>query len=237
MNMKPKLVLTTSIMVTLIVAVVSSTSITSIYAVEAGQPDKLLTAKWWEWVMAIPPADNPLDDDTGANCGVDQKGPIWYLAGTTGGFAERECTIPEGKRILFPIINTFCSELTDADLIKLLLEIPENEPIPPSQLKSGLISCAEFFMDQVDILEVSIDGQDVTNLEESRVQSPLFKIVYPEDNVFGVTANTGIPQKSIADGFWVLLDGLEAGEHTIEFKGGISSFPFETGVLYHITIE
>ena len=119
-------------MATLIVAIVSSTPITSIYAAEAGQPNKLLTAKWWEWVMAIPPEINPLDDDTGENCDVDQQGPVWYLVGTPGdteagdviiGSAERECTIPEGKRILFPIINTFCSELSEADFIKELQEL------------------------------------------------------------------------------------------------------------------
>ncbi len=74
-------------------------------------------------------------------------------------------------------------------------------------------------------------------LQNFRVQSPLFLITYPENNVFGVTNGTGIPQKAIAEGYWVLLDGLKAGEHTIEFTGGVSAFDFETHVTYHITIE
>lgn len=74
-------------------------------------------------------------------------------------------------------------------------------------------------------------------LQNFRVQSPLFLITYPENNVFGVTNGTGIPQKAIAEGYWVLLDGLKAGEHTIEFTGGVSTFDFETHVTYHITIE
>lgn len=74
-------------------------------------------------------------------------------------------------------------------------------------------------------------------LQNFRVQSPLFLITYPENNVFGVTNDTGIPQKAIAEGYWVLLDGLKAGEYTIEFTGEVSAFDFETHVTYHITIE
>ena len=200
-------------------------------------PDGQLTADWWKWVIAIPPEINPLLDETGENCNIDQRGYVWYLAGTTGNLtsAERECTIPEGKQILFPIINTFCSELTDADLITNITGIPQ--PIPPAQIEQGLKACTKFLIDQVDIKEASIDGKKIMNLQNFRVQSPLFLITYPENNVFGVTNDTGIPQKAIAEGYWVLLDGLKAGEHTIEFTGGVSALNFTTHVLYHLTIE
>ena len=200
-------------------------------------PDGLLTADWWKWVIAIPPEINPLLDETGENCDIDQRGYVWYLAGTTGNLSsvERECTIPEGKQILFPIINTFCSELTDAELISNLTGIPP--PIPPAQIEEGLKTCTKAIIDQVDITEASIDGKDVMNLQNFRVQSPLFLITYPPNNVFQVTNDTGIPQKAIAEGYWVLLDGLKAGEHTIEFTGGASALNFTTHVTYYLTIE
>jgi hypothetical protein len=200
-------------------------------------PDGLLTADWWKWIIAIPPEINPLLDETGENCDIDQRGYVWYLAGTTGNLSsvERECTIPEGKQILFPIINTFCSELTDAELISNLTGIPL--PIPPAQIEEGLKTCTKAIIDQVDVTEASIDGQDVMNLEKFRVQSPLFLITYPPNNVFGVTNHTGIPQKAIAEGYWILLDGLKAGEHTIEFTGGASAANFTTHVTYYLTIE
>jgi hypothetical protein len=31
---------------------------------------------------------------------------VWYLASTAGGAVTRSCTIPAGKTILFPIVNT-----------------------------------------------------------------------------------------------------------------------------------
>ena len=62
-------------------------------------------AKWWKWVLAIPASQNPIFDQTGADCGLGQNGGVWYLAGTTGGAVTRTCTIPAGKSIFFPIIN------------------------------------------------------------------------------------------------------------------------------------
>jgi hypothetical protein len=200
--------------------------------VEIFPPDGLLTADWWNWVIAIPSGINPLLDKTGDNCDVNQQGPVWYLVGTPGdtevgnlttGDAERDCVIPEGKKILFPIINTFCSEL--------------NDQISGPQVEEGLRQCAENNINAVDILEASIDGKNITNFEKFRVQSPLFTITIPEDNAFGITNFTDIPQKAISDGYWVEVKGLDPGEHTIEFTGGATAFNFVTHVLYHITIE
>lgn len=52
-----------------------------------------------------------------------------------------------------------------------------------------------------------------------------------EDNPFDIEGNTDIPQRAISDGYWVLVKGLESGEHTIEFKGGVAGL-FETDVTY-----
>ena len=195
-------------------------------------PDGLLTADWWKWIIPIPSEISPLLDETGDNCDVNQQGPVWFLVGTPGdttignlttGDAERDCVIPEGKKILFPIINTFCSEL--------------NDQISGPQLEEGLRQCAEDIINEVDILEASIDGKSITNFEKFRVQSPLFTISIPEDNAFGITNFTNIPQKAISDGYWVEVKGLDPGEHTIEFTGGATAFSFTTHVLYHITIE
>jgi hypothetical protein len=79
-------------------------------------------------------------------------------------------------------------------------------------------------------------------LENFRVQSPFFTTSYPEDNVFGVTEDIDIPQKSFADGYWVLVKGLTPGQHMIEFTGTVppsEDLPdgFKTHVTYHLTIE
>ena len=127
-------------------------------------PDGQLTADWWKWIIAIPSEINPLLDDTGEDCGVNQQGPVWYLVGTPGdtetgnlttGDAERDCVIPEGKKILFPIINVQCLEL--------------NDQIFGPQLEEKLRQCATDIINEVDILEASIDGKNITNFEKFRV--------------------------------------------------------------------
>jgi hypothetical protein len=208
-------------------------------------PSGILTADWWQWILEIPKEINPLLDETGDNCDVNQQGSVWFLVGTPGdtdtggiitGDVERDCIIPEGKKILFPIINTFCSELNDEATIRNLTDIPDG-PIPELQLEEGLRQCAENIINEVDILEASIDGKNITNFEKFRVQSPLFTISIPEDNAFDIINFTNISQKAISDGYWVEVKGLDPGEHTIEFTGGASAFKFTTHVLYHITIE
>src|SRR5262245_33585132 len=64
-------------------------------------------AKWWQWVLQAPAADNPLSDPTGEKCRVGQQGPVWFLAGTLGSGVptERHCQLPAGKAIFFPVIN------------------------------------------------------------------------------------------------------------------------------------
>src|SRR5579884_1628590 len=62
---------------------------------------------WWQWALSIPTNVNPLLDTTGANCQQGQSGKVWFLAGTLGGSpVVRKCTIPAGKAIFFPVLNT-----------------------------------------------------------------------------------------------------------------------------------
>jgi hypothetical protein len=68
---------------------------------------KNLTAKWWQWALSIPVFENPLLDQTGEKCMVGQRGPVWFLVGNFGGGdTTRSCSIPEGKRLFFPVINS-----------------------------------------------------------------------------------------------------------------------------------
>src|SRR5262249_7983648 len=63
------------------------------------------SAQWWQWVLSIPAATNPNLDTTGANCGMGQAGPVWFLAGAFGGTFTRFCTVPAGKALFFAILN------------------------------------------------------------------------------------------------------------------------------------
>jgi hypothetical protein len=49
---------------------------------------------------------NVFADTTGAKANDNQSGPVFFIAGTTGGApVSRDFTIPQGKFVLFPLIN------------------------------------------------------------------------------------------------------------------------------------
>lgn len=154
---------------------------------------------WHKWLYSLPASINPATDTTGKNCGQGQSGPVWFLAGTTGGMAIRTCTVPSGKAILFPIIASECS-------------YSEN---PNLSTESELASCALGPDNGVTHLELTIDGRSIPDLSKYRAMSPLFSFVFPSDNVAGVKPG---PTRGVADGYWAIISPLSAGNHTIHFK-------------------
>ncbi len=60
---------------------------------------------WWQWGFSFPTNSNPILDQTGQFGALGQSGSVWFLAGTTGGEAERTLTVPTGKTLFVPIVN------------------------------------------------------------------------------------------------------------------------------------
>ncbi len=183
------------------------------------------TAKWWQWAYSIPTNDNPTADETGAKCGVGQNDTnVWFLSGTGGGKATRTCTIPAGKAILIPLLNVQCSYITD----------------PALKSESELRECAKEDQDKGTNLQASIDGVAIPDLKKYRVQSPLFNITYPKDNVAGVPQGTS---QAISDGYWILIKPLSAGKHEIRASGSIADFTatgplnFISDVKYDVSVK
>jgi hypothetical protein len=189
----------------------------------AGKTYGQWSVAWWQWAAAAVPS--PVTDPTGADCAVGQRGPVWFLAGTTGGTATRSCTIPSGKGILFPVINGECSTV-------------EGTP------EADLAACATGQIDDfVTETSASVDGTAIDlgppgpNARFRFTSHPLvFPITFASGNGFGVPAGTG---KAAADGYWVLVKPLTVGSHTIDFHGTLvaGDFTFETGAHYNLTVR
>jgi hypothetical protein len=181
------------------------------------------TGKWWQWALSIPLKDNPQNDPTGKNCGLNQTGSVWFLVGTTGGLAERECPVPTGKSILFPIITAECSYIENPDL----------------KTETALKSCVKSQIDQVNNLQVTVDGVILQDLKKYRIQSPIFNINFPQDNIYGVSAG---PTKGVSDGYWIFLEPMSPGKHQIYFSGSAVDYTatgtqnFVTGAKYNLTV-
>jgi hypothetical protein len=175
-------------------------------------------ATWGErasqWIYAQPLDRSPLFDPTGANCAVGQDGPVWYIARIAGPpvfEGNRNCTIPHQKAVFLyigAVVDTYPCPFPW-------------EPAPGQTLFDFLAADAKFWMDTVDFLEVSLDGQLLQDVMSYRFAS---------DDLFTITGDlslqavfdpciTGAPQPAVVDGFFMLFKPLKPGSHTIRVHG------------------
>jgi hypothetical protein len=179
------------------------------------------SAKWWIWALSIPEENNPITDQTGENCAINQQGPVWFLAGTLGGSVTRECDVPAGKALLLSPLNIECSYAE----------------FPAMKTETELRDCAQWPGASV---EVTIDGVKLQEIDKYNVQSPIFDVVMPENNIFGAPAG---PTEAVSGGWWVLLQPLRPGNHQLSFGGSVLDNPttgtqsFATEATYNLNIK
>jgi hypothetical protein len=185
-----------------------------------------------QWAYAQPLADNPVLDQTGADCAVDQAGPVWFLpriAGPRVFSGTRSCTIPAHKAVLLEI-GAYVDPYPCPD--------PNFHPAPGQSLYDFLIADAGAFMDGVNRLEVSLDGQAFSDVLGYRFHSAaLFSLTGdPSLQATFDPCITGSPQPAIVDGFFMMFKPLEPGPHTIRVFGTDVRGADKT-YTYHVNIE
>jgi hypothetical protein len=163
-------------------------------------------ASWCRWMLSIPKKKNPSLDSTGKYCSINQDNRnVWFLTGTFGniGPIKRKCIIPAGKAIFFPVL------------------VKEDSLAEDSDLKTGadLIKRCEQATNRLINIEAFIDDQRLEHLENYRVRSEVFDLMFPKDNVYNVRPGL---TRSVCDGYWLFIKPLQAGTHSIFFEGETS---------------
>jgi hypothetical protein len=177
------------------------------------------TSKWWQWLLSIPKESNPGIDTTGEKFDANQNDPdVVFLVGTFGGSAERNYTIYADKSILFPIINFTTSYIEE----------------PFLKTESELKSRAKQDIDDIVNKEAVMDGMKLQDVEKYRVQSPVFDLTYPENNVFELSSGS---TRAISDGYWVFLKPLSPGMHDIHAVGSCSSGKTRVDITWHLDVK
>jgi hypothetical protein len=190
-----------------------------------------LTGEWWQWALSIPNDQNPQIDASGQYCMVGQRGELWFLAGVFGGgTATRACSVPDGKPLFFPVINSFNNNTPDCG------QLGENFDV------KKLISLITPSIDAAQNLSVTVDGKPLNRKHIQRVLSLPFPTWFPGDNIYGPDAcgagmplPAGIYSPSMDDGYYVLLPPLKVGPHTLQFHA--ESGTFLQDVTYNLTVE
>jgi hypothetical protein len=183
------------------------------------------------WIVGQPFAHNPLFDQTGADCGNGQQGPVWFIPPIAGPHVfsgSRSCTIPAGKAILLDIGH----DLNDYPCPPAF----GFEPTPGESLYDFLIRTDLPIMDSVNLLDVSLDGQPFSDVLGYRFISPsLFYFTGDSSMQAFDPCITGTLQPAIVDGFFMMFKPLDPGQHTIVVHG-TNTFGDDKTFAYHLTI-
>jgi hypothetical protein len=156
----------------------------------------------------VPTSQNPIDDPTGANCGLAQSTDVWFLAGTHGGAATRTCAIPAGRPVYFPVLNQICT-ITPGETTTAALE-----------------GCAA----SADVATATLDGKAL-QVAEATSESD-FTFTAQANSSSGMEPGQHL---AVAWGLWVGPLPLTVGTHTLSFRGQAGSFT--TAVTYKLTVQ
>lgn len=179
---------------------------------------------WWQWALNFPTADNPILLDGNVDCSAGQSGKVWYLAGTFGGSADRTCSIKKGKAIFFPLLNG-------------IFWTPLDPNVPEDCTDESSCRGVSANIDAITSWTCIVDDTPcVWFVQVVRAQSDARPVNLPDGSIavtdFGYAA--GVREISIADGYWVMLDPLSRGNHTIHFTSNAPGFSLY--VTYHLTV-
>jgi hypothetical protein len=202
------------------------------------EPDAAATSHGPKQKLEQPWSTGPINDPSGASCAMGQSGKVWFLAGTSGGPATRECTIPHGKKLFFPLINSWwaLSEEfypTEEDREAIVPEILAN-----FQDKLAHTCTLSLRLDGEDV----IDGgfEDMVDDLYMQTNQPFDVVLNPADHYMSPWGITGGSMTMMASGHWARLGSLTPGDHVLEFGGSRcdgEELWFETSVTYNLHVQ
>ena len=151
---------------------------------------------------------NPLIDESGVYADKNQpSSDVWFLAGCFPNgekkYPSRTTTIPEGRSILFPVINCSASELE----------------YPHLKTDFDLIDHVKKDMDSILKKDCFINGIRVMP-KRIRSEPELFTVTIHKENAFGIEGDGRTI--TVADEFWVFLKPLLSGEYILSLKARVS---------------
>ena len=193
-----------------------------------------LVREWTNWLFTEPMATNPAFDPDGGFCDRNQRGKVWFLAGTFVGVVNRTCEVPAGKAIFvslggafvsfspeFPVVGDPCLQMA-TPLEQVRCDVNDDVPVAPN------IS-----------IEVILDGVPVEDLFAYRVQSQpggfIFRVPDPSLLTdFGFPPGDRFP--AVTDGYFLLLKPLKPGTHALSLSV-TNPDQSKTGVNYTLIVR
>lgn len=151
--------------------------------------------RWWQWANSMPDSQSPVIDTVGSKCHVNQNGDVWFLAGsyeTTK--IKRQCSIPQGKYIFFPIVNTYDTPEDNADVTcdEMKANVTQNNLAKMSVKLNG---------NEISKQSYQLQSQDCFDLYGQVSKAENAPNMYP----------------TVSNGYWMMLKPLPKGEYSLEY--------------------
>jgi hypothetical protein len=178
----------------------------------------------WQWSVGIPATVHPFKNYTPEKCALHQAGPVWFLPSVpeTNQTVIHICTIPAGKAVAFDIESGEC-----------------DRGLPDVRTDNDMITCATTGNFPAYVaLRVSIDGTPVQNINQYRVQSDIFNLTIPQDNIFDAKPGA---YRAVTSGYLIILEPLAAGNHVINYADQVTNptqtqYNHQKSVIYKLLV-
>jgi hypothetical protein len=168
---------------------------------------------YMRWRFSPTSCDIPVYDQDGSMCGLyqDPDSPVVIFDYSVTNRLRTKCRIPAGKGIVVPII-TFANDNLEVDP-------PKSEEL----LVKETLEVLETMRD----LELRVDGNAVTDLDERRIEPTKHDYeIPPAPNWFSCTGTPGVEDMTVAPSFFAgyvaVFPPPEPGVHELQYAGVVS---------------
>jgi hypothetical protein len=150
--------------------------------------------RWWQWATRLPDGVRAYQDPSGAQCGMNQSGPVWFLAGTEGTMhVNRRCDIPVGRFVFFPVIA-------------MIVHASPGRPIDCKTAQAQVHSNNDHLAEA----SVTLDGLAIQRVGSHRIRSARCFDAYARARYLE-HHEAYVP--AAIDGYWIMLGPLGEGTH------------------------
>ena len=179
----------------------------------AGQSQADWSRAWAQWAGSFDKGASPIGDTTGESCAARQRGPVWFLAGTSGTRrVVRTCKVPRDKYLFLPLLNYVATPNPGTDSTCAAVQLT-----------------AAALTEDPEALILDVDGAAVENLAAHRqATATCFDM--------GVLTESKLTiYPSAANGYYVMLKPLSPGRHVLNFGGFVPNLL--QAVTYTLVVE
>jgi hypothetical protein len=170
--------------------------------------------QWFHWIMPFPSNDSPTLDQTGnLTMKYQPRSPVYMLPGEHAAVASnRHITIPANKPIMMPVLWSIISTYS------------------PVVGKSFIQNANAFFAkDQPTRLFATLDNKPIPIVT---INTPVFRLNIPSNNAFEIQG--GSDAWVISNGYWVFLNPLPPGDHTLTYVG--ATHDYVNGATFYLKV-